>query len=339
LWRSLRALLSNFRAASRSNAQGVSFHTEISYDDNTNTVWGYSSTEIDYASSYYYNAYVDGCLFENGQLVDSGSDQEAHLAEVYTSASADPGVEYTLNSYYYEIAIYYYQDIEKSPEGCMPCDGCNTDCYYYYENWYWYDPYGFSFINPGYYDSWGYLYGYGPPAYIEDDEYNYQGYDSKSVTPACAMPTNFRETSSSDAGNGTLHFDYAWDSSSGHLRDLRRCRVGEKVDYSASELPFASPPFPAGLSPENPSIVDDWGDGGVTHDDHSTPGQFVKPYQAATITATQIYRYRCPCHNNNAWETLVGPHNLIREVAQNPNGSWKFTITKTGSSATINPLP
>lgn len=66
---------------------------------------------------------------------------------------------------------------------------------------------------------------------------------------------------------------------------------------------------------------------------------FVKPYTAATVTAPQIYRYSCSCKDNGAFVTLLGPHNIVRSVSQNANGSWKFTITKTGSSATINPLP
>ena len=158
---------------SHANAQGTFLYSQLSYDDVTGTVEGYSSTEIDYYSSWYYNAAVDGCLYDqSGQLLDSGSDQEPNLAEVWTFAFADPGTDYTLNSYYYEVDIYYYEDIQKSPEGCYPCDGCNSDCYYYYQNWYWYDPFGFSFYNPGYFSSWWYLYGYGPPVYIEDDEYN-----------------------------------------------------------------------------------------------------------------------------------------------------------------------
>ena len=34
--------------------------------------------------------------------------------------------------------------VQASPDGCWPCDGCNTDCYYYQEDYYWWDPYGFS---------------------------------------------------------------------------------------------------------------------------------------------------------------------------------------------------
>jgi hypothetical protein len=35
----------------------------------------------------------------------------------------------------------------------------------------------------------------------------------------------------------------------------------------------------------------------------------------------------------------MGPHAIVRQVAPNGNGGWMFTITKTGSTATIDPLP
>jgi len=159
--------------ASSANAQGAYYYSQISYDDDSSLVSGYSATEIDYSTSWYYNAAVDAYLYdEYGNLLDCGTDQEPNFAEVDTVTYGDPGTDYRLDTYNYEVDIYYYVDIEREPEGCMPCDGCNTDCYYYYENWYWYDPFGFSFSPYGYYDSWWYSYGYGPPTYIEDDEYN-----------------------------------------------------------------------------------------------------------------------------------------------------------------------
>lgn len=182
--------------------------------------------------------------------------------------------------------------------------------------------------------------------YWENDGMDcYQRYDSGQesapVDVTCALPTNFHQISAQDIGNGALRFNYVWGSSSGTLSDLAQCQVGEKVDYNPADLPFASPPFPAGLNPPNPETGQVAGDLGAfpNGDVHVTPGSFVKPYSAKSITATQIYRYRCPCHNNNAWQTLIGPLNIVRSVSRNPNGSWKFTVTKSGASATINPLP
>jgi hypothetical protein len=73
----------------------------------------------------------------------------------------------------------------------------------------------------------------------------------------CAVPNNFHLTNTSgfDAGNGTLHLEYAWGSSTGHLADLAQCTVNEKVDYNSADLPFQSPPFPAGINPPNPTIL------------------------------------------------------------------------------------
>jgi hypothetical protein len=74
-------------------------------------------------------------------------------------------------------------------------------------------------------------------------------------------------------------------------------------------------------------------------DDHSTPGSFVKPYSAKTIIATQVYQYTCSGANGGNPVKLKGPLQIKRSVSQNTNGSWKFTITKSGASASINPLP
>ena len=117
------------------------------------------------------------------------------------------------------------------------------------------------------------------------------------------------------------------------------CTVGERVDYRAADIPFPSPPFPAGLRPNNPTILNVAGVNGAAQDNHSTPGAFVKPYAAASVTATQIYRYTCTCANSGNPVTIMGPINIVRAVIMNANGSFRFEITKSGSSATINPLP
>jgi hypothetical protein len=63
-------------AGARASAQDAYLYSGIDYDDATNTVWGYSATEIDY-----YSAYVEGRLYNQyGALVGSGWDE----AEVKT---------------------------------------------------------------------------------------------------------------------------------------------------------------------------------------------------------------------------------------------------------------
>ncbi|MDX6446514.1 MAG: hypothetical protein QOH71_3588 [Blastocatellia bacterium] len=186
-----------------------------------------------------------------------------------------------------------------------------------------------------------------------EESYSYDGrdcYDNNNTYPVgsggctdvvCAVPTNFHETNASDAGNGTLHFDYAWESSTGSLADLDQCRVGERVDYNSADLPLASPPFPSGLNPSNPTTQPDFaGSVGAfpNGDNHRTPGVFVTPYSEKTIVATQIYRYHCPCHNGDGWETLMGPLTITRSVYPFL-GFWGFSVTKSGHSAGIFPLP
>src|SRR5207302_6822775 len=103
----------------------------------------------------------------------------------YTSTPANSDMVYTEVGAHDVIAQYYYEDIVKGPEGCSPCDGCNTDCYYFYDNWCWYDPFGFSFANTGYHGPWWDFYGIGPYTQIENDEVIQLGETTQSLqTPA-----------------------------------------------------------------------------------------------------------------------------------------------------------
>jgi hypothetical protein len=154
---------------------------------------------------------------------------------------------------------------------------------------------------------------------------------------ACPTPTNFRQTLGRDNGNGILYFEYAWGSTSGNVADLTNCEVGEHVTYPGGS-PFAWPSPPFSISTSNPTVRWHPATWGAFGDQHSTPG-FVKPYQAASVTATQNYRFRCTCHNNNTPVVLMGPISIVRSVTQNANQTFRYTITKSGVSATINPLP
>ena len=177
-------------AASTSNAQQTYIYSQIAYNDSTNTVEGYSATEIDYSCSYDYHAYVDAFLYDqSNHLLDAGDDEEPQLAEVFTSASANAGTGYRVEGYHDVIALYYHQMIDKSPDGCWPCDGCYTDCYYFYDNWFWYDTFGFSSTSPGYYGPWWYPFGNGPPVEVENDEYIPLGSTSATVANAVTFKT------------------------------------------------------------------------------------------------------------------------------------------------------
>jgi hypothetical protein len=82
-------------------------------------------------------------------------------------------------------------------------------------------------------------------------------------------------------------------------------------------------------------------------DDHSTSGQFVKPYSFSAISATQLYRFYCSCYQGGAWQPLANTLNLYRQVTNQlyPN-VWVFQVCKDNvspqagySCAIINPLP
>jgi hypothetical protein len=154
----------------------------------------------------------------------------------------------------------------------------------------------------------------------------------------CAVVANFQQTGTSDAGNGVLHFDYTWGSSTGNLADLSACTLSELVEYTPADLP-AKVPFPASFNPPNPTILSVPAVNGAAQDNHSIGAPFRKPYANATMTAVQRYRYTCPCANGGNPVVIVGPINIVRSVSDNGNGTFRYTITKSGSSAVINPLP
>ncbi|WP_347986711.1 carboxypeptidase-like regulatory domain-containing protein [Methylomonas sp. AM2-LC] len=153
----------------------------------------------------------------------------------------------------------------------------------------------------------------------------------------CAIPTNFHQTGVSQNANGVLHFDYAWDSSTGHLSDLSGCTISEKVEYpGASPYPWPSPPWTG--STQNPTILSVPASDGTAQDNHSSLG-FLAPYVAASFSATQNYRYTCACANGGSPVVINGPITISRSVTKNANNTYKYTITKSGSSNVINPLP
>ena len=164
-----------------------------------------------------------------------------------------------------------------------------------------------------------------------------------SVKP-CAYVQNFRQVgNATDTGYGTLHFDYAWESSTGNLADLSRCFLREYVTYPGTGNYFPpSPPFPnAGFpNPDSPGGIPT---GGTAVDNHSIGGPnhlpFLTPYSASSFTSVQKYEYKCPCKNGGAYNTLIGSINIVRSVASSTGSNWKYTITKSGASATIDPLP
>lgn len=144
------------------------------FDDQTQTVYGYSATELDYCAGLYYDPYVEGYLYEGNVPIVAGANlgyAYVYAAEVDTSAAARPSTQYTVLSDHYVVAYYYYYDNY---------------------NYNFYDPFGYnSFLQGGDYGGWnnfwsGFSVGY------RSYQYFYLGstYD-QTVTPSeCQMTSS-----------------------------------------------------------------------------------------------------------------------------------------------------
>lgn len=160
----LLATLLCLAAARSAEAQYAYGYSQISYDDNNNVVYGYSATELDYDASVYYDAYVEGYLYDEFSLRSSGSEAGYYgLADVWTQTAAAPSTMYTLYSDHYVIAYFY-----STFEDCFYCCSCwadNTCCTYYSR---WSDYWGYNFFsNGGYYNDWWDFFGPGPEIYLD----------------------------------------------------------------------------------------------------------------------------------------------------------------------------
>jgi hypothetical protein len=154
-----------------------------------------------------------------------------------------------------------------------------------------------------------------------------------------AVPVDFMQTSVSQSTNAGLQFTYTWGSSSGKLADLSQCQVEEYITYPVQPDPtryywtylpyvsnFYSPNPDTGLTP-GPAKT------GFLSDIHGHAG-FEKPYAADHFSSQQVYQFRCPYYKANQWipmDPLSGTIAITRAVSQN-NGTWTYTITKSGSS-------
>jgi hypothetical protein len=167
------------------------------------------------------------------------------------------------------------------------------------------------------------------------------------VTPATAVPVNFQQTNATDEGGGYIRVTYTWGSSTGKLSDLSACQVQEYVTYpttgnSGCPAPNTgqvcywppSPPWPPtsqnGTGYVNPTAVPGPATAGGAYDSNTVQNlNFVKPYSNSSFQANQVQQYSC---NNGPWVQFGGPFTITRQVMQNSQGQWVFSISKTGVS-------
>jgi hypothetical protein len=150
-------------------------------------------------------------------------------------------------------------------------------------------------------------------------------------------PVNLVLQSFSKPGNGTLVFNYGWSSSTGNLQDLQHCLVYERLDYQGPN-PFTWPSTFCSSQNPNPEYLPSAGinaaNGGLM-DTQATC--FAKPYSATSLPITQTLQYICG--TMNGYNNLSGQISLSRTVTQNSNGTFAFTMSAQGQSATVNPMP
>lgn len=153
--------------------------------------------------------------------------------------------------------------------------------------------------------------------------------------PPFAVPVNMvQDGNGTDIGQGYLHFDYSWESSTGSVADLANCTMGESISYpGVGPYAWTSPPY-APYTDQNPFIVDFPAYTGASSDTHYNHG-FLRPYFLNQFTATQKYRYRCPCANGGDYVDMRVGIGIQRDV-NSISGVWSYSVTKSGASAQLN---
>ena len=158
-----------------------------------------------------------------------------------------------------------------------------------------------------------------------------------------AIPVNFRQVGPGQNVNGVLEFTYYWDSSTGNQQDLSNCLVGEYVTYptfghDSGLFLWPSPPYSATPVLDDPTIINVPGnDIGIT--DEHIHNNFLTPYVSNVFDAPQTYRWSCPGYYNGQWVTFTN-NTIERTVAKHVSlSTWYYLVTKSGYSATVDPLP
>ncbi len=158
-----------------------------------------------------------------------------------------------------------------------------------------------------------------------------------------ATPTGFVQSGNAQQqSNGVLGFVYTWGSTTNSLQDLANCQVRELVTYpDGNPYYWKSPPYATGTYTINPNTGDTPGPataGRATDSNGHVP--FRSPYAPGDdITLHQVFQFECSNYRGGAWNNMTLDIPIRMTVDQDTNGTWKYTITKSGASNSVNPLP
>jgi len=156
----------------------------------------------------------------------------------------------------------------------------------------------------------------------------------------CATPTNWTITSEQNGNDGTMTFNYSFQSSTGRLQDLAPCTLGETVFYPGNNSPYVWP-SPMVASSINPTVIPPNppqpgnGVGGTSVDHNYPPNSYQTPYAYAHFQATQRFWFICPCYNGGNITNIVPDLTIDRKVFQDTDQLWKYQITKSGYTNTV----
>ncbi len=145
----------------------------------------YSATELDAAAAYYYDAGVDGYLFQNGSLIAWSSVNAGQYAYRYMSKPLQVGNIYQLESDHWLVQYFAY----------------------YYNGYNWYsNPYGFGYAcgscGGGYPSGYGFAPSGGPAYYSTQDIY--LGTTAVAISSAAPNITNLNPGGASRGASGSV---------------------------------------------------------------------------------------------------------------------------------------
>src|SRR5262249_55288230 len=165
----------------QANAQIVYGVSAVEENPEFGLVLGYSYEELDYYAYYYYDAYIEGYLYENNTIMDAGYDLGGDYAEVDTETNSNEDSDYVEISDHFLLPYYYDPEFG-----------------------YYYDPFGFSLYDGGYYGGSYTFYGCDCPKAIYDD-FIYLGYTSAAFSTPCRKTPTLSGPSTTTRGQSATY--------------------------------------------------------------------------------------------------------------------------------------